>query len=184
MTNFLGKGIEEIAIVIASWRERGRVPFLSKALSLSLSLLIGRQLAGQSNQLRNCNCLFPLRVNIYEFLVERSGTSFPSYETWFHSYHTLLSIIPSPASTLYVLFIVSKDFSRRYFKYLLNQKRRRRERKGEEKRREWKESRGAPSHGKSVSHRSFPEGSIKPFTTNYRLIVTRHVPIARIMSAR
>lgn len=37
MTNFLGKGIEEIAIVIASWRERGRVPFLSKALSLSLS---------------------------------------------------------------------------------------------------------------------------------------------------
>lgn len=147
MTNFLGKGIEEIAIVIASWRERGRVPFLSKALSLSLSLLIGRQLAGQSNQLRNCNCLFPLRVNIYEFLVERSGTSFPSYETWFHSYHTLLSIIPSPASTLYVLFIVSKDFSRRYFKYLLNQKRRRRERKGRKREGNGKKAAARPATG-------------------------------------
>lgn len=138
MTNFLGKGIEEIAI-----RDRivARGSLFFPKLSLSLSLLIGRQLAGQSNQLRNRNCLFPLRkrVNIYEFLVERSGTSFPSYETvpTIFLFHTLLSIIPSRAPTLYV-YSSSKDFSRRYFNHLLDQerRRRRRERKGEEKRRE------------------------------------------------
>lgn len=71
------------------------------------------------------------------------------------------------------------DFSSDILIYIKKKK----ERKGKEKRDEKKAWRAQPREV-SFPYLPVPGRSIKPFTTNYRLIVTRHVSIARIMSAR
>lgn len=185
--------------MIASWRmctRRGSLFFPKFSL-------IGRQLDSR----RNCVTVIAFspprkRVNIVRSTHERNyfrakysrsdlGQVFHSSNTiYIETIRRILERYSTYSLQLFCLRLYDNSNTLRLIRDSLRifwSTSKKKERKGKERETAdecWKESVARPATGSQFPIPPVPGRSIKPFTTNYRLIMTRHVSIARIMSAR